>query len=182
MFSLQTKPVCPSCHCHIEVSEIRILIGYIKTTDRTCSTLNKNIQIISPLDLTLWQQWFFFLIYKCCNMKHRLIPLQSQRVFGSGSTRQGQIYLRDGHFKDCGNCEHYCFFLRVSRRRGSRVMGCWEASVAEFSLKKKKKKENDAFPGDIVPYLQDHMLITAAWPINHRYSELKGNRAANAKP
>lgn len=82
----------------------------------------------------------FFLIYKCCNMKHRLIPLQSQRVFGSGSTRQGQIYLRDGHFKDCGNCEHYCFFLRVSRRRGSRVMGCWEASVAEFSLKKKKRK------------------------------------------
>lgn len=119
VFSLQTKPVCPSCHCHIEV---RILIGCIKITDRTRSTLNKNIQIISPLDLTLWQQWFF-LTYKCCNMKHRLIPLQSQRVFGSGSTRQGQICLRGGHFKDCGNCETQLFFLRVSRRSGSHVMG-----------------------------------------------------------
>lgn len=59
MCSLLTKPVCPSCHCHIKVREVRILIGCIKTTDRTRSALNKNIQIISPLDLTLWQQWFF---------------------------------------------------------------------------------------------------------------------------
>lgn len=85
---------------------------------------------------------FFFLIYKCCNMKHRLIPLQSQRVFGSGSTRQAQICLRDGHFKDCGNCEHSIVFSPCVTPERPPCDGGWEASIAEeFSVKNKTKQK-----------------------------------------
>lgn len=105
----------------------------------------KNIQIISPLDLTLWQQWFFLkiYIYKCCNMEHRLIPFNLSGCSGQVRHDSAKFASVMDTSKTVGIANTQLFFLRVSRRSGFRVMGA--------EKKNPPPKVSFSFPGDTIP-------------------------------
>lgn len=94
------RSVCAAA-ARMKVSQKICLIGWIKNL---CNSKQDHTglwcRIILTLDLTLWHQWIFC---RWRNMKHIIpFPSSGDRV-RFNTTGRGHS---DGHFKDCGNCEH----------------------------------------------------------------------------